>query len=256
MADNSEKDLQQFQKRLKDLAERSYRQNVFTFTDFLGLAEQAVFWRMEPELRSYAPTLWGGREGADRAILRFGDPETLGYEADFPIVCVHVKPLNAKFADNLSHRDFLGALMNLGIERSTMGDISVGEKEAYLFCLESIADFICDQLHQVRHTSVTCEVVTEMKELAMEEPKKEIIQVVSPRADAVIAKVYNLSRDESLNLFRAQKVYVTGRLCENNSKLLKAGDVVNARGYGKFVFVAEKGETKKGKINVEVAVYR
>jgi RNA-binding protein YlmH len=146
--------------------------------------------------------------------------------------------------------------MNLGIERSTMDDISVGEKEAYLFCLESIADFICDQLHQVRHTSVTCEIVTEMKELAMEEPKKEIIQVVSPRADAVIAKVYNLSRDESLNLFRAQKVYVTGRLCENNSKLLKAGDVVNARGFGKFVFVAEKGETKKGKINVEVAVYR
>ena len=256
MAEKSEKELQQLGKRLQDLADRAYKQNIFTFTDFLGLAEQDVFWRMEPELRSVGTKLWGGREGADRVMLRFGNPEELGYDAEFPIVCIHIRPLNQKFADDLSHRDFLGALMNLGMERETFGDIIVGEKQAYLFCLESMAEFIVGNLSQVKHTSVTCEIVKELKEFVQEEPKKELLQVASPRADAVIAKVWKLSREESLSLFRSGKVFIAGRSCENNSRTLKNGEAVNARGYGKFVFLGEKGETRKGKINVEVAVYR
>ena len=65
MAEKSERELQQFQKRLLDLADRSYKQNVFTFTEFLGLAEQDVFWKTEPELRSYGCELNGGREEAE-----------------------------------------------------------------------------------------------------------------------------------------------------------------------------------------------
>ena len=256
MAEKSERELQQFQKRLLDLADRSYKQNVFTFTEFLGLAEQDVFWKTEPELRSYGCELNGGREEADRVVIRFGNPAELGYEAAFPIKCVHVTPLNQKFADDLSHRDFLGALMNLGIERQTLGDIIVGEKQAYCFCLENMADFICENLTQVKHTSVKCRICEEWKELTCEEPKKEMLQVASPRADAVIAKAWKLSRDDSLNLFRTGKVFINGRCCENNSRALKAGETVNARGYGKLIFVGEKGETKKGKINVEVAIYR
>ena len=256
MTEYGEKELRQFQKRLTDLATRSFRQNVFTFTDFLGLAEQDAYWQMERELSPYGPTLWGGRENADRVMIRFGNPQELGYEADFTILCIHVRPSNQKFADDLSHRDFLGALMNLGIERATLGDIIVGEKQAYLFCLDSVAEFILSQLTQVRHTNVKCEIVREWKELSAEEPKKVLLQVSSLRVDAVIAKTYQLSREESLSLFREGRVFVDGRRMENNSKLLKAGETVNARGFGKFTVLEEKGETRKGKLNVEVAVYR
>ena len=252
----NEKDLIQFQKRLNDLANRSFRQNVFTFTDFLSLPQQDAFWQMEPKLRPFSPKVWGGRENADRVMIRFGDPGELGYETDYPIVCIHVKPANQKFADDLTHRDFLGALMNLGIERSTLGDIIVGEKQAYLFCLDSMAEFITSHLDRVKHTVVKCEVAQTLGELKEEEPKRELLQVTSPRIDAVIAKTYRLSREESLALFRAGKIFVDGRSCENNSRSLKAGEAVNARGYGKFIFLGEKSETKKGKINVEVAVYR
>jgi len=184
------------------------------------------------------------------------NPEELGYEVDFPIQCIHIKPLVAKFADKISHRDVLGALMNLGIERSTLGDIKVGDKEAYLFCLDSIAEYICENLIQVRHTHVSCSVTEEYRELPEEEPKVCTIQVSSPRVDAVIAKVYNKSRGDCLELFRTGKVYVNGRLCENNSRLLKTGETVNARGYGKFVINGEPRETRKGKLSMEIAVYR
>lgn len=256
MQEKTEKEIRQFQNHVKDLANKSYAQNIFLFTDFLGLSEQDYFWQMATSLPANSFQIWGGREQADRVMIRFGNPQELGYEVEFPIRCIHVSPANQKFADELSHRDFLGALMNLGIERSTLGDIMVGEKQAYLFCQESMAEFICQSLKQVKHTSVKCSLTEDYQELVKQEPEKEVLQVVSPRIDAMISKTYRMSREESLELFRTGKVFVDGRLCENNAKMLKEGETVNARGFGKFVYLGEKGETRKGKINVEVAVYR
>ncbi len=256
MASENEKELQNLRNRLRDLADKSFQQNMFTFTGFLGLSEQDIFWRMESELRHAGYTLSGGAEGADRQVLRFGSAQELGYEVPFPIVCVHIKPLMAKFADQLSHRDFLGALMNLGIERSTIGDIKVGDKEAYLFCLESISEYICENLVQIKHTHVSCDITEDYKEIPQEEPEKRVIQVSSMRIDAVLAKSCNKSRSDCLELFRMGKVFVNGRQCENNSRALKPGDVVNARGYGKFIMTGELRETRKGKLSVEIQVYQ
>ena len=256
MALENEKEVQQLRNRLRELADKSFGQNMFTFTGFLGLSEQDTFWRMEPELRYAGYTLCGGVGNTDRQMIRFGNVEELGYEVPFPIVCIHIRPLIAKFADKLSHRDFLGALMNLGIERSTIGDIKVGDKEAFLFCLESIADYICENLEQIKHTHVSCKLTENYAEIPEEEPEPCSVQVASLRIDAVIAKVYNKSRSECLDLFRGGKVFLNGRLCENNSCTLKPNDVVNARGYGKFIMSGESRETRKGKMAITVAVYR
>lgn len=256
MSQENEKEIQQLKNRFRDLADKAFGQNMFTFTGFLGLNEQDIFRRMEGELCYAGVALWGGTENTDRKMVRFGSVEELGYEVPFPIVCIYICPLMAKFADRLSHRDFLGALMNLGIERSTIGDIKTGDKEAYLFCTRQVAEFICANLVQIKHTHVKCMVTEDYKELMKEEPEKVILQAASLRVDAVAAKVYNRSRGESIELFRAGKVFVDGRLCENNAILLKDGQTVNVRGFGKFQFLGERGETRKGKLSIEVAVYR
>lgn len=252
----SDKELQQLKNRFHDLAEKSFRQNIYTFSSFLGLSEQDVFWKEEPNLRYASCRLWGGSEGADRVVLRFGSPEELGYEEDFPITCIHIHPLMEKFSDDFSHRDFLGALMNLGIDRSTLGDIRVGHREAYLFCLEGVAPFICGNLDQVKHTHVKCEIVEKMGDVPPEEPEEAVLQVSSERIDACIAKAYNQSRGDVLELFRAGKVFVNGRLCENNSGALKEKDTVNVRGFGKFIYLGVQNETRKGKLNIRAAIYR
>lgn len=265
---DTEKDIVQFKNRLKDLADKSYKQNIFTFTGFLGLPEQDIFWQVEKEIRHVGYTLSGSVSNCDmaadgtfqeaqrdRKVIRFGSVSELGYEEPFPIVCIHIRPLLAKFADKLSHRDFLGSLMNLGIDRSTLGDIVVGEKEGYLYCLESIADFICDNLTKIKHTNVKCERVEDGKEIPQEEPAEQSILVSSERLDGVIAKVYQMSRSDALEHFRVKRVFVNGRLCENNSRTMKSGDIVNVRGYGKFVYAGVAYETKKGKLNVTVRVY-
>lgn len=256
MAQENEKEVQQVKNRFHDLAERSYSQGIFTFTGFLGLSEQDLFWQEEQRLRYAGPALEGGTQDAERKLLRFGDPRELGYETPFPIVCVSIKPLQQKFADQLSHRDFLGALMNLGIDRSTLGDIRAGENEACLFCVESIAEFICENLAQVKHTRVSCRITENPEDIPTESPEKVSIQVPSLRADAVLARIFCLSREKSLELFRGGRVYVNGRLCENNSRLLQAKEAVSVRGFGKFSLQGEARETRKGKLSVEADVYR
>ena len=249
-------ELKVLQNRLRDLAERSYNQNIYTFSSFLSIGEQEAYFSLEKELSYASPHLYGGYEGAERMLVRFGDPEALGYEAEIPIVCIHITPLMEKFADKLSHRDFLGALMNLGIERDVLGDIKAGEKEAYLFCLDSISEFICETLDKVKHTNVKCSIVSEKSKLPEDIPEELTVQVSSARADALISKVFNLSRNDSLEIFRAGKVFIGGRLCENNSKTVSEGDVINARGYGKFKISGQPKVTKKGKLSITVDVYR
>ncbi len=256
MGQDTEKEIQQFKNRLRELAERSYTQGVFTFTGFLGLSEQDIFWRELERLKYAGYSISGGFPTAERVMVRFGSREELGYETPFPIVCVHIRPLGPKFAEELSHRDFLGALMNLGIERSTIGDIKVGENFACLFCVEPVVKFICDNLIQVKHTPVKCTVTEDTAEIPEEAPELSSVQVQSLRVDAVLAKVYAMSREKSQELFRSGKVYVDGRLCQNHSRQLKSGETVNARGFGKFVLQGEPRETRKGKLSVEVAVYR
>ncbi|MBQ8596734.1 MAG: hypothetical protein IJ409_02985 [Lachnospiraceae bacterium] len=242
-------------KRFAELARKCYQNNQYTFTDFLSLADMAGFYEMEQEL-SYVPyTIWGGSELCERVMVRFGSEEFLGYEETFPITCLEISPLAQKFADSLSHRDFLGALMNLGIERSTLGDIFIVGNAGYLFCLDKMAAYIIENLTRVKHTTVMCKTVEAPAALAESDKQEAVIQIASKRVDGVIAKVYKLSRSDSLELFRQKKIFINGRLCENNSQLLKEQDKVSVRGYGKFEFAEELNISKKGKLNARVLLY-
>ena len=244
-----------FKKPLKELAEKAWQNNIYTFTGFLGLSDLSCYYEMERELSFVPATIFGGYEDAERVMLRFGSQEVFGYEEAFPITCLKIRPLMQKFADDLSHRDFLGALMNLGIERSTLGDIILKDNVGYLFCLRSIAPFILGNLCKIKHTSILCEETSEIPVQREEDLTELRIQIASERIDGVISKVYKLSRSEGAELFRQKKIFVNGRLCENNSRMLKPKDKVSVRGYGKFIYTEKQGVSKKGKLNAAVLVY-
>lgn len=257
MAVESQKDIENLKKRLQELASKAYERNCYVYTGFLGLAEQSVLFSMERDLSFAGMEVFGGTELAERKIARFGKEENCGYSEPYPITALQIKPPMKKFAEDLSHRDFLGAIMNLGIERTTVGDIFVKDKEAVVFCQESIAEFLQDNLDKIRHTNVVCKPADEdiLKELTEAKPTEMVLQVASERIDVCLAKLYNISRSESFELFRQGKIFVDGKLCENNSYLLKQDNAVTVRGYGKFIFRGVTGETRKKKLCVQVAVF-
>lgn len=264
MAVTDEKELQQLKNRLIELADKAYARNIYTYTPFLGLAEQQAFYAVEREVSYAGVRMEGGAPLCERKIIRFGDP---GYEEAFPIARIAVRLKNPKFAERLTHRDFLGAVMHLGIERDVVGDIfepagkqggasgATATGEATLFCHENIADYIVENLDRVRHTNVSCKRAEGEIELEMAEPERISITVASPRVDGVISKVYNLSREESRELFNNGRIFINGIQAQNLACQLKEEDAVTVRGFGKFIFYGQTGVSRKGKDRVEVGVF-
>lgn len=242
-------------KRIEDLADQSYRTGQYTYTPFLSQSEQECYYQVRDGLGDVESALFGGMEGCERQVLRFGSAESLGYEAGFPVCCIEISPVLARFSDRLTHRDYLGALMNLGIARNTIGDIVQKDTCAYLFCLEKVAGYITENLTQIRHTSVKCRRLDKIPDAG--QPRRETVRLVaaSMRMDVVVAKMYHLSRSQSQNLFREKKVFVNGRQMENNSGVLKEKDTVSVRGHGKFICEGVSGQTKKGNLNILISRY-
>ena len=244
-----------WRKRLGELADKAYNNSQYLFTGFLSVSELDIYYQMERELAYASAALFGGTADCERMMLRFGSEELCGYEEDFPIACIQISPLIEKFGEELSHRDYLGALMNLGIERHTLGDIVIMGKHAFLFCTEKMAPYILENLEKVRHTNVSCRIAEKIPESTITKLERRTVQVSAVRADSIIAKVYNLSRGGSVDLFRAKKILINGRVNENNAGQLKPGDTVSVRGFGRFRFVEISGETRKGKLNAAVDVF-
>jgi RNA-binding protein YlmH len=242
-------------KRLKDLSKRSYNNNTFEFSDFLTVQEQDELDLNRSVFAGSRFRLFGGYKLAERRMVRFGDEEEFGYNVEFPISCIEISPVSEKFAKAYTHRDFLGALMSLGLERRIFGDIIVKDKCAYLFCEERFASFICDNLVSVGRNPVHCEICLFPEENVKKEREKISVQVNSPRADAVVAKVCRLSRGAVLPLFMQKHVILNGQTLENKDKALKEGDIFSVRGYGKFVVGESTGLSRKGKENVNIYKY-
>lgn len=239
-------------KRYEELADRARQSGIYTYSSFhsretASLAFEAA---SEKEVR-----LWGGTDNSERVVARFGDEEEIGYSEDFPICILCVKPKQAKYSDVLTHRDFLGAILNLGIERDMVGDILVHDNSAYFFVLEKLSDVICSDLDRVKHTAVSCEVVQDVPEDCLPKLSEEHITVSSPRMDAILAKVYHMSREDAKALFDDEKVTLNGRLCKNPETLLKENVTVSVRGYGKLEYHGEEYTTKKGKTGLTIWRY-
>ena len=242
-------------KRFIELARKSDGGGYYLFSDFLGLNEQSIFNEAKLKFGRARYTLFGGAPGCERVMVRFGDAEELGYEEDFPIRIILAEPKAPKFADTLTHRDFLGAILNLGIERKAIGDIIIKDNSGYIFVTDDMADYVARGLERIKRTDVKTSITDSLPggELFKTESRK--IQLSGERLDAVISKLYSMSREESLSLFKKRLVFVSGRLVENNSYTPKPNDVVSVRGYGRFIYLGVTGTSKKGKLNVELDVY-
>lgn len=244
-----ENELELIKKRLIDLARRAEKRSIPVETEFLTPAAQLELVRMNP-----CPFVFdGGYPGAERRCAVFLPWEGCDWESR--VVCLELNPANERFAEALGHRDYLGALMSLGVRRETMGDIVVQGKRAYLFCLDSIADYIAGQLTEVRHTQIRVKPCNASSIEPPEPPKETTVNVQSPRLDSLVAAVYKLSRSDAQRLFERELVLVNSLPPKSCGVPAKDGDLVSVRGYGRFSFCGEAGGTKKGRLRVKVRVY-
>lgn len=241
-------------RHLLELAENSCKWGAPMFSNFLSLSEQSLFEAMRPELPPVRIIMDGGHDLAERKMIGFL-PTGFAYEIATPVAFLRISPKNEKFSDNLTHRDFLGAVLNLGIEREKTGDILVEENKAILICHEEMADFIAARLERIRHTSVSCERIE--RSAVFYTPKWKEIRgtVASLRLDAILSVAFSHSRTKMSGYIKGEKVFVNGKLTTTGSTILSEQDIISVRGMGKFRFAEIGNTTKKDRIFVTLQIF-
>lgn len=239
--------------RTEDLFRLCGKYSSARFSGFLDGGEQAVLCDSFLVPYGYNMKLFGGREGSERKILGAFPEWEEPSEESFPI---RVLKIESGIGRELTHRDYLGTLMSLGIERSKTGDIIVDGKTAYVYVCEDIEEYIRTNINKIGNQGVKI-TSADPKEIAVPEPKMQRISAVcaSMRLDAVTGAAAKLSRSAAAALIRASKVSINHRICEDVSAAVKEGDLLSVRGSGRFIVSAVEGETRSGRIHITLLKY-
>ncbi len=212
--------------------------------------------------------LWGGYAEAERACLFLLPDYMSAMLSDVPERCP-ADEVAALLADDvleavtavritgsgfrvLSHRDYLGSVLGLGIERDALGDIAVqNEHEAVLFCSHTMSRFLCEHLQKVASDTVKCrpwELDESFTDGRVYAPLRDT--VASPRLDCVVAALTNLSREDAQGAIRSGLVEVDFEPCERTDLMLTPPTTLSVRGYGRFILRAFDGETRKNRLRM------
>jgi len=237
--------------RMEDLMKKALKTGC-AFSRFLTPAEArgaGDFFKHKP----ISPSFDGGYTGAERVRGVFVNPDWGSYE---PAEVIGALKLSYRPQDNIGHRDILGALMALGIERDTIGDIIVSEDTAFLFCLPELCGYITENLHKAGRVGldITQVGLDEIPEKT-EAPDIKTKNVASLRLDAVLGAAFGMSRAKSAAMIIAGGVSLDFQVCTQPAKDVKEGAMISARGLGRARLLEVSGVSKKNRLFVKIGVY-
>lgn len=240
--------------KLWDKISAGMRRNIMASTPFLSPREQemARFLFGQQDGLLY----FGGYEDAERRMLLYLPEyldESVLFAEDSPIAVIHADFFEE---DNLSHRDFLGALMGAGIARETLGDICVDKGSCIFFVTAEIAPYILQNFTSAGRTKLHLKRIP-LTDLSLPEPEVKEIRdtLASLRLDSVISSGFRIGRSLAAQYICAGKVAIDGLPCEKPDKNLCEGSKISLRGMGKIKLQQVGGQTKKGRIAVTIHRY-
>ena len=236
--------------RILDRASKAEEICDFVWTDFLDPHQRNVAEKALAAMRDVDYAFSGGYDDAERVVIVF-NPNFMSFEDLDPGRIFKVIDVSVKGKETLSHRDYLGSLMGLGIKREKIGDILVREGSCSIITLSDIAEYIKYNLTKVGNSRVETE-ISEIEDLQLPERKVKEIRttVASLRLDCITGAGYGISRTKASDLIKAEKVNVNWELETSLTRQLKAGDTISVRGKGRVVVEEIGCPTKKGRIGV------
>lgn len=229
-----------------DAIELSERRHKPRFLPFLNEHESLYLKNHISEKENI--TFFGGYDDAIRVMFGAGADKDA-----FPIT-----PLEFTYRReySLRHKDFLGSLMGLGLERSSVGDILTSDGRTVVFVRSEIAPFILSHLNKIGRVGVKVKKCEADDLPASADFETSVLTLSSLRLDAFVSAVTHLSREKSAALIKSEAVMVDHVIEDSVSAFLKEGGTITIRKYGKFVFAEDLGFSKKGKAKIAVKHYR
>ena len=242
--------------RALDQMERAANRSIPCATQFLSPAQRAA---LEPLLAACGHPrhlFHGGYEGAERTVCVFlpdwQEPEDWTAEEELAAIEAAYPPTGA----DLTHRDLLGGLMGIGLTREKVGDILVGGTAAQIVCVREAAPIILSQFDQAGRYRLKLKEIS-LSDLAPAPAEVKVIHdtVAALRLDAVLASGFSLARGKAADAITGGRVSVNHRECLKPDKPVGEGDVLTCRGLGKCVVKTVGGQSRKGRIIIEIERY-
>ena len=233
--------------KLYDRAVRSERFGGASFGDILSMDELTLFRERSRYLSDCEIVEFGGYGDAERKMIGFN-----AGEGEFPITALEI---TGKRLDGLTHRDYLGALMALGLDRHKLGDIVVSPEGAVVFAAADISEYIVNTLGEVGRSVVQIRIADpDSLDLGVREFKEIKGTVASTRLDSIVALMAGKGRSAACDLVKMGRVYVNGSAASHTDMKISDGDVITVRGFGKAA-VEIGGLSKKERIFVTLKKY-
>lgn len=241
---------EEFVKRMQDRIDRMERSFRVIYTPFLTSSQQRICKQL---LGNHIPhQLDGGHDHAEYRCLALYPDASYEDEIQMPIMCLHTS-FSSRYG-TLTHRDVLGALMNLGIQREQFGDILLQNEDIYVFVQTDIAAFIKMNCDKIGRFSIHFE---EFEGTLQHETNIVYFEIIirSLRLDAVVSAITHLARGKAQSLIRSKLVKVDQQILEDCSYLCNNNSILSIRGYGRFLICLKDKTTKKGNMVVEIGKY-
>lgn len=234
-------------RRIEDIAALSDKYRMPRFSDFLDEREQAVLMKSA----EYFGGVWfGGYDDAARKMLGFFPDWTEPDNAEFPVSAVRIEQKGSR---KLSHRDYLGTIMGLGVERKKIGDIAVCGDGAYVFAESDIAEYIAGGIDKVANCGVKCSIVP-LDRVTIPEAEYVLLDAVvsGMRADAVVGAVCGFSRKKSADYILSGCCSVNHLPISRTDFILKEGDLLSLRGFGRAQIIETGANTRSGRLHIKI----
>lgn len=238
-----------FRSKLDDAVYLCFTRQKPYYFSFLSERRQAFAKNYLDSIGFHNYSFFGGYGNSERKVLGLFYDEI----CKFPVSAIEFR---FRGCDKLTHRDFLGALMSLGIERETIGDILVEDGRCIVFIKSELKDYIASQIFKVGNVGVKIS-DADINKLPQGRETEEIYYTVSSlRLDNVVAAITNMSREKTKQLILLGNVSLNFIQNKNVSQLLNSNDTLTIRGKGKFKVNDVSGKTRKGRIKISVIHFR
>ncbi len=243
---------------ISDKIRQCENQHRVTRSAFLDIRQQSLVEGLCKKEHPVNYRFYGGYEDAERKVILFFpnhmDMEDMAKMEGNPLAVIN---MNKKSSKELSHRDYLGSLLGLGIKRETLGDILVREDGTQVIVLAEIEEFILNHYEKAGRTEL--HLFSETVENIIVPPVKIVEKrdtVASLRLDNMIASAFSLSRAKASEGIAGGLVYINGLLCLKSDKLVQEGDKLVFRGKGKCLLKEVLGTSKKDRMIVLIHFFK
>lgn len=238
------------------------KRNSVEYTDFLDIKQRGILEKILKELKYNNYVIYGGYENAERTVIVLY-PEKLEevFEQDKFDYNNILKVIRIKLPNEMrgkyNHRDYLGAIVKIGVKREKVGDILVSLDGADIIATKDMIRYLKSGLSELTRFSKSEFEEVEIENIAVIPIKTEVLNIIIPsmRVDSIVSELIKTSRSKVIEIINAERVFVNCEVATKNSKILKENDVITVRGKGKFKLKQVLNTTKKGNLILEVEKY-